>query len=86
MSEPSNDVLSAKLDFIKDLLLEKLSHQDKRIDGTEKRIDGLERSVDKKADKEEFKLLWGHITKGVWIVLGAVITALVAMVVKTHGG
>ncbi len=46
----------------------------------------LRKEIDGKADKTEFKALWGHITKGVWIVLGAVITALVAMVVKTHGG
>ena len=49
-------------------------------------FEAVEKMIEKKADRDDFKALWGHITKGVWIVLGTVITALVAMVVKTHVG
>lgn len=40
MTQPTNDVLSAKLDFIKDLLLEKLAHVDRRIDGLTEEVAG----------------------------------------------
>lgn len=49
-------------------------------------FEAVEKLLEKKADKDEFRALWSHITKGVWIVLGAVLVALVGMVVKTHVG
>lgn len=69
-----------------DLQSAELAHVRQGMADHKAEVADLKKELDKKADKAEFKALWGQITKGVWIVLGAVMTALVAMVVKTHGG
>lgn len=74
---PSNDVLSAKLDFIKDLLLEKLTHADKRIDA-------VEAELAEKVTKEEFGPVKSIVFGLVGLVLTAVVGALITLVVQGH--
>jgi len=69
-----------------DLQTSEVTHLRRALDDQRADVSSLRQELDGKADKSEFKALWGQITKGVWIVLGAVITALVAMVLKTHAG
>lgn len=69
-----------------DLQTNEVTHLRQTMADHKAEVADLRKDLDNKADKAEFKALWGHITKGVWIVLGAVITALVAMVVRTHVG
>lgn len=76
---PSNDVLSAKLDFIKDLLLEKLTHADKRIDAVESELAD-------KVTKDEFGPVKSIVFGLVGLILMAVAGAVVALVLPGHVG
>lgn len=79
-------VALARIEGKIDLQTNEMTHLRQGMADHKIEVADLRKELDRKADKAEFKALWGHITKGVWIVLGAVITALVAMVVKTHAG
>jgi hypothetical protein len=89
MSDPvtvETAVQLARIEGKIDLQTAEMTHTRRAMDDQKADVAAMKLALENKADKAEFKALWGHITKGVWIVLGAVITALVAMVVKTHAG
>jgi len=73
MTQPTNDVLSAKLDFIKDLLLEKLAHVDRRIDGLTDELAG-------KVGHHEFKPVRIIAFGLVGLILTGVVGALLKLV------
>ena len=85
--QPSNEVLNTKLDFIKELLVEKLGHVEKRLDTheehTRSQFAAVRTELDSKVSKDEFNpvrlIAFGMVAVVVLAVLGAV----VGMVIKT---
>jgi hypothetical protein len=68
-----------------DLQTLEVTHLRRALEDQKADVASLRDELGNKADKAEFATLRGHITKGVWIVLAAVITAIVGVVLKTHG-
>lgn len=68
-----------------DLQTNEVSHLRRALEDQKADVASLRDELDTKADKAEFATLRGHITKGVWIVLGAVIAAVISLVLKTQG-
>jgi hypothetical protein len=68
-----------------DLQMLEVTHLRRALQDQKADVASLRDELATKADKTEFALLRGHITKGAWIVIGTVIAAVVGVVLKTHG-
>lgn len=83
----SNDVLAAKLDGIRDLLLEKLTNVDRRIDNHEEhtrtQFAQVRTELEGKVSKDEFNPVRAIAFGLVGVVVLAVLAAVVGLVVKS---